>query len=78
MSIETSKTFNTTSLSDEQFRSLLDQGFTVKDIESFSSQLEYRKEYNKRPDVVAKRKVYSQLRNTKMKMLREILKKELE
>jgi hypothetical protein len=73
MSIETSKTFNTTQLTDEQFRALLDAGSTVRDIETFAAQLEYRKAYNKRPDVIAKRKMYAAKRAAQFKALRAIL-----
>lgn len=74
MSIETSKTFNTTSFTDEQFSHLLSEGFTVKEIERCDAQIQYRKEYNQRPEVKQKRALYNQQRYERMKQLRRLLK----
>jgi hypothetical protein len=74
MSIETSKTFNTTNLTDEQFSHLLDKGVTVNDIERFVAVIEYRREYNSRPHVRAKRAMYNAARNERMKVIKNLLK----
>jgi hypothetical protein len=69
-----SKTFNTTSFSDEQFRRMLDAGFTVQQIEAANAQIEYRREYNQRPEVKAKRAAYNAERNERLKMIKSLLK----
>jgi len=70
----TSSTFNTTSFPTEAFRKMLDAGFTVKEIERLHAQIEYRRDYNQRPDVKAKRAAYNQVRNERMKALKALLK----
>lgn len=70
----TQKTFNTTQLSDENFNKLINAGFTINEIERFTNQLEYRREYNSRPDVKEKRKLYTAKRNLRLSLLAKILK----
>jgi hypothetical protein len=48
-------------------------GFTAKDLQTLTNQLAYRKMYNARPDVVARRKAYTAKRNAKMTALKQIL-----
>ena len=66
--------FNTTSFSDELFRKMVDAGYTVEAIERLDAQIAYRKAYNQRPDVKAKRAAYNAKRNEAMKSLRAIVK----
>jgi hypothetical protein len=53
---------------------MIDAGYTVQDIERFAGQLEYRKEYNSRPEVKAKRAMYNRVRAEQMKSLRSLMK----
>jgi len=71
---EAKNNFNTTSYTDEQFRHLIDLGFTVAEIERCHAQEQYRREYNSRPDVRAKRAAYNAARYERMKSLRSLLK----
>lgn len=48
-------------------------GFTTKELASYLRQQEYRKMYAQRPDVIAKRKAYTQARYLRMKQLKELL-----
>lgn len=66
--------FNTTGLSDEVFRKMIDSGYTVQDIERFYAQLEYRRVYNLRPEVRERRRIYNQQRAAKMSAMRSLLK----
>lgn len=66
--------FNTTQLPDEQFNKLREAGFSITEIERFYAQLEYRKEYNSRPEVKEKRATYNATRYERMKQLRSLLK----
>lgn len=65
---------NTTSLSDETFSRMLEAGFSISEVERWYAQTEYRKEYNSRPEVVAKRKAYTVRRNARMSILSKLLK----
>ena len=49
-------------------------GTSVEQVETMLKVLAYRKEYNKRPDVVERRKVYTAQRNARLTMLSQILK----
>jgi hypothetical protein len=53
---------------------LLELGFTSLDIERLQKNEQYRKEYNKRPEVVAKRAAYMKARYERMKVLKGLLK----
>jgi len=70
----TNRPFNTTNFSDELFGKMLDNGFEVRDIERLDGQITYRREYNQRPEVKAKRAAYNAKRNEAMKSLRAIVK----
>lgn len=65
--------FNTTNFTNEQFSKLLDKGFTVKEIERFHAQEEYRKEYNQRPEVKEARKEYNRKRNEQLRVMRQLI-----
>jgi hypothetical protein len=71
---EAHNNFNTTSIPDEKFRELIDLGFTVKEIEKLHAMQEYRRDYNSRPEVKAKRALYNQVRYERMKQIRGLLK----
>ena len=71
---EARNNFNTTGFSDDVFRKMIDEGFTVKDIEALYSRLEYRKQYNQRPEVRAARADYNRRRNEKFKLMATLLK----
>jgi hypothetical protein len=64
--------FNTTGYSNEKFSKMLDAGFTVKEIEKAWSDEEYRREYNQRPEVKAKRAAYNAKRWQRTKEIRAI------
>ena len=72
--IDNGNHFNTTGYSNEQFSLLLDKGFTMKEIERAWAMEEYRREYNQRPEVKAKRAEYNRQRAERMKALRGLLK----
>jgi hypothetical protein len=65
---------NTTTLPDEKVEQMLNAGFSINEVERFYVQLEYRKEYNSRPEVKQKRAEYNKTRYNRMKGLRELLK----
>lgn len=48
-------------------------GMTINEVEKLLHTLEYRKQYNSRPEVREKRKIYTQERNAKMKTLSNLL-----
>ena len=60
-------------LKDDVVEKLTGEGYTLKEVESLLNQLAYRKEYNSRPEVQAKRKLYNQKRNLKMKIMKNLL-----
>lgn len=60
-------------LKDDVVSIALANGFTREDITRMEKQDEYRRHYNARPDVVAKRKEYTHKRYLKMKALRDLL-----
>jgi hypothetical protein len=62
-----------TNLKDDVEAMLKLNGYTLQDLKMVEKQNEYRRLYNLRPEVVAKRKVYSQKRYLKMKMLKALL-----
>ena len=64
---------NPTQLKDDVKDQLQKLGLTESQLSSYLRQIEYRKSYNKRPDVVAKRKLYNMKRNLVMKQLREVI-----
>lgn len=64
---------NKSQLRDDVVETALANGFTLNDINTLEKQLEYRRRYNLRPEVVAKRKVYTQQRYLKLKALRSLL-----
>jgi hypothetical protein len=70
---EAHNNFNTTSFTDEKFKELVDLGFTVREIERCHAQIEYRKAYNQRPEVRAKRAAYNAARNARMAELKAML-----
>lgn len=70
----TTQLVNTTTIPDEKFGTLIEAGFTVKEIEAWYAKEEYRREYNARPEVKARRAEYNQKRNARMSTLRMILK----
>lgn len=74
MTIEQAKKLNTTSLSDEKFTQLVEAGFSIQEVERWYAQIEYRKEYNARPEVREKRKQYTKTRYERMKQLSSLLK----
>lgn len=74
MTIETARKLNTTNLPDEQFVQLTEAGFSIQEIERWYAQIEYRKEYNSRPEVREKRKQYTKNRYERMKQLSALLK----
>ena len=48
-------------------------GVDVNTVESMMKTLAYRKSYNSRPDVVAKRKVYTATRNARLSLLSKLM-----
>ena len=62
-----------TQLKDDVLQAALAEGFTVREVEAFERQLKYRKQYNSRPEVVARRKQYAAKRYQRMKELRMLL-----
>jgi hypothetical protein len=65
---------NPSQLKDDVTTKLNEMGFTDKDIDSYMKRLAYRATYNRRPDVIAKRRAYNQQRNDKMKLIASLLK----
>ena len=49
-------------------------GFSPREVERYFAQVEYRKNYASRPDVVEARKAYNKVRSDRMKALRAALK----
>jgi len=49
-------------------------GCDVEQVEKMINVLAYRKEYNSRPDVVEKRRVYTKQRNARLSQLSALLK----
>jgi len=64
---------NKSQLKDDVVEKLTSQGYTLKEVNSLLHQLEYRKMYNQREDVVAKRRAYNHKRNLKMKAMKSLL-----
>lgn len=62
-------------MSNVQMKTLAEtMGCDVNDVEKMMKVLAYRKEYNTRPEVVAKRRVYAKERNLKLSILSKLLK----
>lgn len=61
-------------MTNELRNQLVQAGFSEKEIASYLHTLEYRKLYNSRPEVIARRKEYTSKRNERMKVLRSLLK----
>ena len=61
-------------LRDDVIELAIANGYTREDVERLERQNEYRKAYSARPNVVAKRKIYSARRYEKMKVLSNLLK----
>lgn len=64
-------------LKDDVMQAVLDAGFSEKEYNALQRQLAYRKAYNTRPSVIAKRKLYTAQRNAKMTALKSILRASL-
>jgi hypothetical protein len=58
-----------------QYDMLVKMGYTPKQIESYINNLEYRREYNDRPEVKAKRTQYNKDRYARMKEMSKLLRK---
>jgi hypothetical protein len=70
-------TLDPSQLKDDLETSLTSHGLTLKDVERYQRQVEYRRQYSLRPDVKEKRREYSRQRNLKMRILRDLLSKEV-
>jgi len=66
-------TFNTTGFTDEQFRKLLDAGYTVQRIEKLWADIEYRREYNQRPERKEYHKKYNARRWAETKAMKAVI-----
>lgn len=64
---------NKSQLRDDVVETALANGFTLNDINTLEKQLEYRRLYNQRPEVIEKRRVYTQQRYLRLKMLKSLL-----
>jgi len=67
-------TIDKSQLKDDLLQAALDAGYTEKEFETFMRREEYRKQYNSKPEVVAKRKQYNKVRNLRFKLIKEALK----
>ena len=73
-SINAVVSINPSQLRDDVIELAIANGYTREDVERLEKQNEYRRQYSLRPNVVAKRKLYSAARYEKMKVLRSLLK----
>ena len=65
---------NPSQLRDDVVETALANGFTTKELDRYLRQEEYRRAYNQRPEVIAKRATYARARYLRMKQLRALLK----
>ena len=61
-------------LHDDVVEKMVAAGFSEQDLATYLKQLTYRKQYNNRPEVKARRAEYAKARAAKMKMIASLLK----
>ena len=61
-------------MSNEKLQAIaIELGVETSTVASYLRQIEYRKTYNQRPEVKAKRAAYNKARNAKLSIVRELL-----